>query len=437
MSDRLGRHVLSLAIPAFGALLAQPLMLLADTAIVGRIGTTELAGLGIGSTVLLTFSGLMIFLAYGSTAVVSRLVGAERRPEALEMGIQSLWLAATIGIIGGTLGWLTVPWLAAWLGADDQVAAQAVSYLRWAMPGLPGMLVMLSATGTFRGFADARTPLWLTVGSAAVNAVLSLVLVFGLGRGIGGAGLGTALAETALGIVAAGIVIRRGRGLRLGLAPSPRLMAHSLAVGTPLLIRTVALRAALLVTTYVAASQGPAALAAHHIVFNVWTLLANALDALAIAGQTVIGTRLGASDAAGARQAARQMTRWALAGGVVLGALVAAGAPLIAAALGPDAEVASIARALLWVAAAGQPLAAYVFLLDGILIGAGDGRYLAGASLVTLASYVPLALAVQWAPTELGVMVGLWLAFAFGFMGSRAALLGLRSRGGRWLREGA
>lgn len=433
----LTRRILALAVPAFAALIAHPLMLLADTWVVGRLGTAQLAGLGIGSGLLLTVVGLMVFLAYGSTSVVARHVGAGARRRGLELGVQAMWLAALLGLALAVAMWPVAGWLATALGAGPGVLDHAVDYLRFSLPGLPGMLVMLAATGTFRGLSRARTPLVLSVATAALNLVLNLWLVFGMGLGIAGVGLGTALAETSLGLTAAGLIIAAARGQGARLRPSVSDMRHSLAVGLPLWLRTVALRAALLITTYVAAAHGAAGLAAHHVTMNVWGLLAYALDAIAIAGQTIIAQALGASNVAEARESTRLMTRWSVGAGVVLGLLAIAARHPIAAFFSTDAEVARMVAALLIVVGATLGLAGYVYLLDGVLIGAGDGVYLAKAGFATLACYAPLALGALLAPTGLPGLVWLWVAFGVVFMGARAVTLGLRTRGEGWMRLGA
>lgn len=433
----LTRRILSLAVPAFAALIAQPLMTLADTWIVGRLGTIPLAGLGIGAVVLTTMVGIMIFLAYGSTATVSRQVGAGNQRRALELGTQAMWLALVLGLLLVGLTVLGASWIAAALGADGGVQAQAVEYLRWAVPGMPGMLVMLAATGTFRGLSDARTPLALLVGAATLNFALNLFFVYVVGMGIGGAGLGTAVAETTMGAAAAFLVARQGRRVRARLRPAPRDMWLNLRVGTPLMLRTLALRIAILVTTYIAAAQGTAALAAHHVVMQVWNFLANALDAIAIAGQTIIGTALGGSRKDEARESTRLMTRWAIGVGAVLGVVVFVMRGPLAGFFASDLEVRDHSAWLFVVVAAALPLAGYVFLLDGVLIGAGDGPYLAKAGVVALLVYVPLAIVVLWLPRGQLGLVGLWLAFAFGYMGARALTLWWRARTEDWMVEGA
>ena len=437
MPQSMNRRILKLALPAFAALVAQPLFVMADTAIVGQLGTEPLAGLGVGSTLTLALVGVFVFLAYGSTATVARLMGANREKDAVESGIQAMWLALVLGALTGVISWGFAPWLATWLGAEGTVHEQAVTYLQWSLPGLPGMFLVLAATGTLRGMADGRTPMVLAIGAAVLNLLGDVVLVFGLGMGIAGSGAATALAETLMGVAAAGIAARGAT--RVGAGRRPRLtgMRTSLLVGVPLLIRTLALRAALLLTTWTAARSGAVALAAHQVGFTIWNFLQYVLDALAIAGQTLIGQALGASRADEARALARRMTRWSLCAGVVLGAATVLLRQPLATLFTPDPAVRDSVATVLVVIGSTLVIASWVTLFDGVLIGAGDGPYLARASLITLAVYAPLALVVAWfAPRGIPGLVWLWLAFTIGFMGARAATLWWRERSDSWLVSG-
>ena len=437
MSHSLNRRILELALPAFAALVAQPLFVMADTAIVGQLGTVPLAGLGVGSTLTLALVGVFVFLAYGSTATVARLVGANREKDAAESGVQAMWLALVLGAAVGVVSWGFAPQLAAWLGADGAVHDQAVAYLRWSLPGLPGMFLVLAATGTLRGRADGRTPMILAIGAAILNLVGDIALVFGLGMGIAGSGAATAFAETLMGLTAAGIVAHGAA--RAGVGWHPRLagMRTSLLVGVPLLVRTLALRAALLLTTWTAARSGAVALAAHQVGFTIWSFLQYVLDALAIAGQTLIGQALGASSPGEARALARRMTGWSLCAGLLLGITALLIRAPLAALFTPDPEVRDAVAAVLVVIGCTLVIASWVTLFDGVLIGAGDSPYLARASLITLAVYAPLALAVAWfAPEGVPGLIWLWLAFTIGFMGARAATLWWRERSDAWLVTG-
>ena len=433
----MNRQILELALPAFAALVAQPLFVMADTAIVGQLGTEPLAGLGVGSTLTLAMVGAFIFLAYGSTATVARLMGAGRQQEAVASGIQAMWLAVVLGVGIGVVSWGFAPQLAAWLGASGAVLEQAIAYLRWSLPGLPGMFLVLAATGTLRGMADGRTPMLLAIGAAVLNLLGDVLLVFGFGMGIAGSGAATALAETLMGLAAAGVVLR-GAG-RVGAARRLRAagMRTSLLVGIPLLIRTLAFRAALLLTLWTAARYGEVALAAHQVGFTIWSFLQYVLDALAIAGQTLIGQALGASRPEEARALARRMTWWSLCAGVVLGVVTLLVRQPLAALFSPDRDVREAVAAVLVVVGCTLVIASWVTLFDGVLIGAGDGPYLAWASIITLVVYAPMILAVAWyAPAGIPGLTWLWLAFSLGFMGVRALTLWWRERSDAWLVAG-
>jgi putative MATE family efflux protein len=356
----------------------------------------------------------------------------------VSQGIDGVWLAALLGVgtaLAGAV--LAVPLVAAF-GASGEVSDQAVTYLRWSLPGLPAMLVVLAATGILRGLQDTRTPLVVAAAGAAANVVLSVALVHGAGLGIAGSALGTVLAQ--LGMAAAFLVVVVRAAHRTGASLRPRAggIRRVARLGVPLLVRTLTLRAALLVTTYVAVAQGDAELAAHQVATVVWGFLALALDAVAIAGQALTGRALGAGDAADARALTRRMQAWGVGAGVVLGALLLAGRGLLAPLFSPEPEVQSALVAVLVVVALAQPLAGWVFVLDGVLIGAGDGRYLAVAGVWTLLAYLPLAALVLVSPvTGTAGLLWLWAAFTGGFMLARAVTLGRRVRGSAWLVLGA
>ncbi len=437
-TDGESRRILALAVPAFGALVAEPLFLLADSAIVGRLGTTPLAGLGIAGAVLSTAVNVFIFLAFGTTASVARRLGAGDLRAALAQGVDGLWLAAALGVATAAAAWPAAPWLVGLFGAGADVAEQAVTYLRWSLPGLPAMLVVLAATGVLRGLLDTRTPLVVAATGAVANAGLNVLLVHGVGLGIAGSGAGTALAQIGMAAAVGTVVVRGARRHGAPLRPDRAGILASGRTGVPLLVRTLALRAALLLTTYAATAKGPTALAAHQVATNVWFLLALALDAIAIAAQALTGAALGAGDVARTRAATARMVRWGLGGGAVLGVLLLATHRVVPALFTADPEVRTALAAALVVVAVTQPLSGYVFVLDGVLIGAGDGRYLALAGVVQVLLYAPLALLVAArVPDGTPGLVWLWVSFAVGYMLARAVFLGLRTRSDAWLVTGA
>ncbi|MFF2362080.1 MATE family efflux transporter [Streptomyces sp. NPDC058122] len=427
------REIVALAVPAFGALVAEPLFVLADSAIVGHLGTAQLAGLGVASALLMTAVGVFVFLAYATTAAVARRVGAGDPRAAIRQGMDGIWLALLIGVAVIAVALPTAPSLMEWFGASGSAAPYATTYLRISVLGIPAMLVVLAATGILRGLQDTRTPLYVAVGGFAANAALNIVLVYGVGLGIAGSAWGTVIAQCGMAAVYLHVVLRGARKHGASLRPDAAGIRACAQAGTPLLVRTLSLRAILLIATAVAARLGDADMAAHQIILSLWSLLAFALDAIAIAGQAIIGRHLGADDVRGAREACRRMLRWGLVTGLVLGLLVMAARPLFLPLFSGDPGVQDAALPALVMVAVSQPICGIVFVLDGVLMGAGDGPYLAWAMLLTLAVFAPAALLV---PVLGGGLTALWGAMTL-MMAVRMLTLWLRSRSGRWIVTGA
>lgn len=427
------RSIARLAVPAFGTLLAEPLYVLADTAIVARLGTTELAGLALASTVLLAVHGVLIFLAYGTTAQVSRLIGAGDEARAVRVSVQALWLAAGLGVaIGAVLAITAEPVLAA-LGGSGRALEAGRVYLTVSTLGLPFMLMTLAGAGTFHGRQDTRTPLVLAVVGAALNLVIEVVLIFSFGFGIGASAAATVVAQAVTAGFFTWRVVAWATGHRINLSPAAALLRALLLAGRPLMLRTLALRAALTLATAVAARIGVNEVAAHQVALQVWGTLALALDAVAIAGQSLTGRWLGAGAVDAARGAARRMVELDVALGVGLGAMVLVLRHPIAQVFSNDAAlVDTIAFLLVWVALT-QPINGYVFALDGVLIGAGDLVYLGRTMAVVSLAFMAMAGAVMATGAGLGA---LWSALAL-LMVLRAIAVGWRWRTNRWIVTGA
>ncbi|WP_369223711.1 MATE family efflux transporter [Streptomyces sp. R39] len=427
------REIVALAVPAFGALVAEPLFVMADSAIVGHLGTAQLAGLGIASALLTTAVSVFVFLAYATTAAVARRVGAGDLQAAVRQGMDGIWLALLLGAVVIAFVLPLAPGIVDVFGASATAAPYATTYLRISSLGIPAMLVVLAATGVLRGLQDTRTPLYVAVAGFIANAGLNAALVYGAGLGIAGSAWGTVIAQCGMAAVYLTVVVRGARRYGASLRPDTAGIRASAQAGAPLLVRTLSLRAILMIATAVAARLGDADIAAHQIVLSLWSLLAFALDAIAIAGQAVIGRCLGADDAVGAREACRRMVHWGIATGVVLGLLVIAARPLFLPLFTGDPTVKDTALPALLIVAFSQPISGVVFVLDGVLMGAGDGRYLAGAMVLTLAIFAPAALLV---PAFGGGLTALWGAMTL-MMTVRMLTLWLRARSGRWIVTGA
>jgi len=428
----LDRRIWALAGPAVLTLAAEPLYLLADTAVVGRISTDALGGLAVATTLLLFATGMFIFLTFGTAATVARLLGAGDPREAAEQSVQGLWLGVACGLVGvGVLGAFGGP-LVQMFGASDAVVDDALLYLRVSLVGLPAVCVAMAGTGALRGHLDTRTPLVVTVAASLGNLVLELVLVFGLGWGLAGSAAGTVVAQWGAATVYVVIVVRRARVEHVARRPDPGRIRRLAVVGRDLFVRTVALRGAFTAATFLAARRGAAGLAAYQIAFQWWSFLAYVLDALEASAQSLVGRALGARDRVLARRTAGRILGWSLGLGTLLGvATVVLRGPITTLFTDQADIVRLVGASLVWVGLM-QPLSGLAFALDGILVGAGDQRFLAGAMVGSLVVLLGLAWAVTASDTALW---GLWSALTV-FMASRVLTLGWRYLTPRWERTG-
>ena len=419
------REILRLALPALGALAAEPLYILVDTAIVGHLGRPQIAALGLAGTVLSGAFTIFNFLTYGTTAVVARASGAGQHERAARLAAQALWVALAIGAALLVVSETAAGPLLRGLGGHGRSGHFALLYFRIAALGLPAALIALAGQGYLRGVANLRRPLVIVVVSNVVNIVLEVVFVYGLGWGIAGSAAGTALAQLGMGVA---FVVELLRPQASSRRPSIREMRPMVRVGRQIFVRTTALFASFLVAASVLARMGDAELGAHQIAFQLFIFLALVLDAVAIAGQVIVGRRLGAGDADGAYAAALRMIGWSVALGAIFAVVLLPLSHALPRAFTGDTAVLAQAATLWPLFALMQPLGGAVFALDGILIGAGDTAYLMWSMLAAsalFAAIAALALALDWG--ILGVWAGLDV-----LIGARLVLLGVRFAGRRW-----
>jgi putative MATE family efflux protein len=436
-TQHLTRRILRLAVPALGALVAQPLFVATDTAMVGHLGEPVLAGLAVGSTVVSTLVGLMVFLAYTTTPIVARRLGAGDRPGAIRAGIDGMWLGLACGVVLLLVGLpLSAP-IVAGFTRDAIVGSAAMSYLTISLWGLPAMLLTLAATGLLRGLQDTRTPLVVAVAGAGANVVLNAVFIYGLGLGIAGSALGTVVAEWGMALVYLLIAARAARAHGVTLRPGIGDPRQAITTSALMMLRTVTLRIALIVLVWASGQLGVSELATLQVTYTVYNVLVFVLDALAIAAQAMVGHDLGVGDRAAVRRMTTLLAWWGVGLGVALGVVIAATSGVLGHVFTTDARVLELLPGALVTMAITLPVCGYVFSLDGILIGAGDIAYLAWTGLINLAVFCALAWAVlAAAPAETG-LVWLWAAFGGGFMLSRGVTLGVRVANDRWMVVGA
>lgn len=413
--------------PALGALVVEPLFLLTDTALVGHLGAAPLAAVGVAGAVLQTVTGLLVFLAYSTTPAVARALGAGDRRGAVHAGIDGMWLALGLGVVLALVGWpLTGP-LVGVFGVSAEVADAATAYLTLSLVGLPGILVVTASTGLLRGLQDTRTPLVVATIGFVANGLLNALLIYGAGWGVEGSAAGTVVVQWAMAAVYVVIAVRAARRVGAPLRPGASGVVRALRSGAWLFLRTASLRVAMLATVASAAGLGTTGLATTQVGLTVFSTLAFALDALAIAGQALVGHGLGRADPERVRLVTRRLVLLGVVGGAALGVLTLAVSGLLGPVFSDSEAVRRALPGVLVLMAVGMPVAGYVFVLDGVLIGAGDARYLALAGLVNLVVYLPL---LWWVG---GTLAGLWAAFAFGYMGIRAVTLGVRAHRPGWI----
>ncbi len=429
----LNRKILALALPALGSLIAEPLLTMADSILVGHVGTSQLAGLAIGSTVLTLVVGICVFLAYTTTAVTGRAMGAGERAQGLRLGVQGMWLGALLGAMLAAFLIICAPQIIGYFGAGQQVGIFAVLYLRVSAPGLVAMLSILAANGVLRGLLDTRTPLLVTTSGAVLNVPVSAFLIFGCSLGVAGAGAGTAISQFFMAIWLWIVVIKKLRQEGVSARPHLKLIFRSGLHGVPLVFRSLFLQGAIVVTTWQAARFGAVTLAGYQILKTLWTLAAFGLDALAIAAQALLANALGEGDKQKIRSLIAQLNRWALIFGTLIGVVFAASSRLLPHLFTSDTQVLTVTTTGIIVVGLVQPLAALTYIYDGYLIGADDSKYLAGAMAVVFISYLPAVLLVGFLPAGNVALAGLWGVYGVIFIGGRAASLWLRIRTDAWL----
>jgi putative MATE family efflux protein len=426
------RRIVALAVPAMGALVADPILGLVDTAVAGRLGAEALGALGIGVAVLATVSWVFNFLVYGTTAAVARTVGGGDHRTAGRRVAHAAWAAVALGVVAGIVVAVGARPVLAAMGAVPEVVEPAVVYLRVRAVGIVALLLTYVGHGAFRGVSDTRTPLAIAVAGNLLNAALDVVLVFGFGMGLAGIAWATVVAEFAMAAAFVALIRRAGLPLLGHGRPDRAEVTALVVVSRDLFLRTGALVAGLLAVTAAAARIGTVTVAAHQVIWQVWVLVSFVMDGFAIAAQAMVGTALGARRTEEARETAAVLVRWGTVGGLVAAVLLLALGGWGPRLLTDDAAVLAAVGAAWWLAMGGHAVNGLVFVLDGVFMGAGDFAYLRTWALVGAAAAAAIA---QVAATAGADLVWMWVAIQTMMLIRLGSLLA-RLRGRVWLRVG-
>ena len=432
------RNIWILAVPTFGQLISEPAFVLIDTAIIGHIGKNALAGLSIGSTVLLTVAGLCLFLAYNTTSQVARLLGAGKRREGFSVGMDGLWLALFLGVILTAFLIFAAEPLCYAIGARGSTLQDAIVYTQMVMPGLPAILLVYAANGIFRGLRKVRITLFAAASGAVLNTILDVIAVFGLNMGIAGSGIATMIAQWYMGLVLSipAVIWAMQSGARL--KPNFQHILHSAGTGIPLFVRTLALRVCMVATVVAATRLGTNTLAAYQVANSCWNFVMNILDAIGIAAQTIVASVLGA----GLRKRAGIITRIC----AQVGAVSSLGVGLFMILVGwscsslfsPRAEIQLLISVGMTILGLFLPLAGWMWALDGVLIGAGDHSYLAKSCSATAVVYLVVLICtscfdVAFSANDVIRTIRLWIVLNSVYIGGRALGNSLRIRNDLWM----
>lgn len=428
-----GRRIAGLALPALGVLAAEPLYLLFDLAVVGRLGALALAGLAIGGLILALLSSQLTFLSYGTTARAARFFGAGDRPSAVGEGVQATWLAVALGTVVIIVVQAAAVPILALIADGGEIADMALPWVRIAILGAPAILVSLAGNGWMRGVQDTARPLRYVVAGFALSAVLCPTLVFGWWgmprMGLSGSAVANVAGQWLAGLLFCRALLAEGVSLRVDVG----VLRAQVVMGRDLVVRTLAFQACFVSAAAVAARFGAASVAAHQVVLQLWSFLALVLDSLAIAAQSLVGAALGAGLLAHAKSVAWRVTIFSTVAAVALATVFAVGASAFPRLFTSDASVLDAIGVPWWFLVAQLPIAGVVFALDGVLLGAGDAKFMRNATLASaLVGFLPLiwlSLIYGWG------LVGIWSGLTT-FMVLRLVFVGWRAFSGRWLIAG-
>ncbi len=425
------RAILRLSVSALAVLIAEPLYLMEDLAVVGRLGAIALAALGVGSLILGVVSTQLTFLSYGTTARSARLFGRGDRAGAVSEGIAASWIAVVVGLAIIAVMQVIAPWVIGVIAPSGGVSGEAVGWVRIAVCGVPLILLSMAGNGWMRGVQETRRPVIYVAIGLGVSAIVCPLLVHGLlglpDMGLHGSAVANLIGQSISGLLFAQRLVVEPSAT--GLRPRWATVGAQLALARDLVVRSLSFQVCFLSAAAVAARFGVASLAAHQIVLQLWNFVSLLLDSLAIAAQSLVGAALGARTISGATSVARRVTILSVAGAAGLMAVFALGAPDLARIFSDDAEVLDAVVTPWWFFVAMLPVAGVVFALDGVLLGGGDAAYLRTTTLASaLVGFLPviwLSLVFDWG------LAGIWSGLCL-FMVLRFVALVARMSTGRW-----
>jgi putative MATE family efflux protein len=433
------RIVWSLAWPAIMTFGLESLVGLVDTLMVGRLGAAAVAGVGVGTQILHAVSVLNMALATGTVALVARHVGANQRHTAEAVLVQSLYVAALMGLLVAVPVAWWAPALVSVFRVDADVLEAGTGFVRMIMLGVPSMAVFAVVAAGLRGAGDMRTPLAIGALVNVLNVAAAYVLIFGkLGlpaMGVRGAAMATAIAFTAGALLGLGSLLRPASVLRLrraSLRPDLDLGRRIVAVGSPTGIEQLLMQVGFLLYLGIAAGYGTNAVAAYFIGVRILALSFLPGFGFSAAASTIVGQQLGARQLRSAERSGWEANRLAMVSMSLAGIVIFAFARPIAELFIDDPAVVRDAVSFIHMLAIAQPLMAADATLGGALRGAGDTRF---PLLTVIVAFYGARLGAAWLAADVLSLSLSWVwAALLGDYLVRAVLKAWRFNGGKWKR---
>jgi multidrug resistance protein, MATE family len=420
------RTIDRLAFPAIISGIAEPVISLVDTAFVGRLGTADLAAVGIASSFFLLVVWVLAQTRSAVMAVVARYHGARRLDEVKDLVPVAIWMNVLLGVVFFVVTNAFSTEIFRMYNAEGEVLAKAVEYYNIRSIGHPMVLATFAMMGAFRGIQNLSWSMWISLAGAAVNGMLDPILIFGWGpveaMGIAGSAWASLAAQLVMMIIAVAILeLRTPFHFVPSIMRHPELKALWLLSGN-LFARTIALNICYYLGNRYATGYGVAYIGAHSIAMQIWLFSAFFIDGYASAGSVLVGRLNGERNWRELYRISWQVVRMSVTIGAVLSVVFLAGYNVIGTIFTTDPQVLLLLGGVFWIVVITQPINAVAFTFDGVYKGLGNGRILRNTLITsTFLIFVPVAWALDAMDLRLHAV---WIAF-LAWMVARGGLLAL------------
>ena len=416
------KNINKLAIPALIAGIAEPLLSITDTAIIGNIdenATESLAAVGIVGAFISMLIWVFGQIRSAISSIISQYVGANKLDK-----INTLPAQAIAIVVAGSLFVLAISYPFAkqifqFYNASGTVLEFCVTYFKIRIFGFPFSLFVFAVFGIFRGLQNTYYPMIIAIIGALLNVVLDIAFVYGIegfipAMHIEGAAYASIIAQITMAVIALVLLIKKTSiSLKLSLLlheEIPRLLGM---IGN-LFIRTIALNTALYFATAFATDYGKEYIAAYTIGLNLWLLGAFMIDGYASAGNILAGKLLGSKDYKTLIALSKKLTKYGLFTGIIIAVLGFVFYDFIGQIFTKDPLVLEQFYHVFWIVILTQPISAITFIFDGMFKGMGEMKYLRNLLILSTAFvFIPTLLFFDWLDYKL---VAIWIAFTLWIM---------------------